>query len=172
MSPAGVYPRASLAERFERFVDRSAGPEACHLWLGQFGRKGYGRIWKDGRNVPATHVALELAGRPLDPGQQAMHSCDNPPCVNADHLAGGTLQDNIADRHAKGRDARGDANGARLRPETRARGEANGLARLDATKVHGIRISPLSSTALAAFYGVSRSTIRDVRLGKTWAHIK
>jgi hypothetical protein len=48
-------------------------------------------------------VALEQKlGRPLLPGMQALHTCDNPPCRNPEHLYEGTQKQNIADVLARG----------------------------------------------------------------------
>lgn len=92
------------AERFWRKVDRR-GPDECWPWVGQRGiREGaYGKCRWHGVERLATHVALELDGRPLAPGQYALHSCDNPPCVNPAHLRGGSQGDNARDAVNRGR---------------------------------------------------------------------
>lgn len=52
----------------------------------------------------AHRVALSLSlGRPLASVEQALHHCDNPPCVRPDHLFAGVNSDNVADRVRKGR---------------------------------------------------------------------
>lgn len=98
----GIYPRPTLAERFWARVDTSGGLFACWPWLGGRTPGGYGQMWRDGTTVRVSHVALELAGRPLSPGLEALHSCDNPPCANPAHLSEGTHAINIAERDANG----------------------------------------------------------------------
>ncbi len=91
-----------LAERFERRVDRSGGPTACHPWTGKRHTMGYGRLDKNGRHVRASRLAWAIAHS--DPGElNVLHRCDNPPCCNAQHLFLGDQADNVADAIAKGR---------------------------------------------------------------------
>jgi hypothetical protein len=68
--------------------------------------------------------------------------------------------------------ARGDRNGARTKPETRARGEQNGSSRLtllDVAAIRKLHVCGSSQQSLARAYGVSKTTIRNVVTGKTWA---
>ena len=94
----------------QRFLDYVL-PEpnsGCWLWTGSVDKRGYAQIrvpYKDRTRVLryASNVALELYATPLLPGQGACHRCDNPYCVNPDHLFGGTQLENIRDCMAKGR---------------------------------------------------------------------
>lgn len=94
------------ADRFFAKVNKN-GPRhrrlgtRCHLWIAGK-RAGYGDFWLKGKQVLAHRVAWLLKyGRWPDP--QALHHCDNKPCVNVDHLFEGTQRDNMADKIAKGR---------------------------------------------------------------------
>lgn len=93
----------SVAERFWPKVKVAANSE-CWEWSAAFDGHGYGQLRCEGKNRLATHVSLELAGhaRPST-AYVAMHSCDNPPCVNPAHLRWGTRKENHQDALAKGR---------------------------------------------------------------------
>lgn len=104
--------RLSEAERFERRVSRGAGPVGpdgtrCDLWTGSRFKGGYGAFTRqDGSRTAASRHALEVSlGRRLEPWEEACHSCDNPPCVNAGHLTADSKAGNMADMVAKRRQA-------------------------------------------------------------------
>lgn len=92
-----------LGERFASHVSPEPN-SGCWLWTGSCDRKGYGQIRVAPRVLKyATHVSLALVGREVPKGMAACHRCDNPNCVNPDHLFIGTQRDNIQDAKAKGR---------------------------------------------------------------------
>lgn len=66
---------------------------------------GYGRCWviRYGRRIRRTHVRawIEANGRLPAEGMQINHHCDNPPCVNPEHLYEGTQLQNMRDASAR-----------------------------------------------------------------------
>ena len=82
-------------------IDRSGGQNACWPWIGGLSKQRYGRFWKDKRDYPAHVLVLELRTGEKAGDRQALHTCDNPPCCNPDHLFWGTDQDNKDDMVAK-----------------------------------------------------------------------
>ena len=80
-------------------VDPETG---CWEW-NKSRKKNYGFF----RDRLASRYALSLQlGRDLKPGECALHSCDNPPCVNPDHLHVGTKTLNAQERDERGRHAK------------------------------------------------------------------
>ncbi len=150
----------SLEKRFYRFVERG-GSDECWLWTGARHPKGYGRIRQGGRGsktLLAHRVSFELHKRLLKPGENACHRCDNPPCVNPNHLFAGSQKDNIIDREAKGRSAD-------------RRGEKGGGSKLTENKVVDIISDPRTHSKIAEDYDVSRSLVSAVKAAKCWRHI-
>lgn len=87
----------------------------------------------------------------------------------------GTQADNIADKVAAGRQARGDQNGSRARPECLRRGETVHCAKLTAAQVSEIRARyvprKVSLSALGREYGVSMATVHEIIQRKIWQHV-
>jgi hypothetical protein len=92
----------SVEERFESMYIPEPN-SGCWLWIGSTSRSGYGKMLQCEKLRPATHIALELSGRPLPKGMIACHHCDVPACVNPAHLFHGTQSGNIQDCIGKGR---------------------------------------------------------------------
>jgi len=149
-----------IDERFWEKVNKD-GKEECWDWTAYKTADGYGRMGGIGRKILTAHrVSWELHNGPI-PGEMCVcHSCDNPACVNPDHLWLGTHQDNMADRDEKGR-------------HTPTSGERNRHAKLTENQVMAIRSEyPGTGQAeLAEKYGVRRKTISKIICRELWAHI-
>ena len=71
------------------------------------GTGGYGRVMLNYKSYVASRLFYIVHFGNIPPGRFVCHSCDNPSCVNPDHLFLGTQKDNIQDMIAKGRSPRG-----------------------------------------------------------------
>jgi hypothetical protein len=152
VGPAGSHRAAPVADA-EDFFSRTTERGGCLEWSGVTDASGYGRC---GDSILAHRMAWEFTHGPIPAGLHVCHHCDNPPCVNPEHLFVGTHQDNMRDRDAKGR---------------QPRGERMGGARLTADAVRHIRSTDEPGILLAEFYGVAQETISSARHWRSWRHI-
>lgn len=75
----------------------------CWNWIKGKGHYGYGQIKRNGKTLKAHRLSYEHYNGPIKNGLFCCHICDNPSCINPDHLFVGTPSDNSRDREAKNR---------------------------------------------------------------------
>ncbi len=127
----------------------------CWLWRGSVRRHGYGVFNAGCRTYIAHRFSYELHIGAIPPGLYVCHKCDNPRCVNPEHLWVGTAADNNADMTRKGRRAIGTRNNSKLSDDD----------------VRAILSSDVPAPRIAREYGVERSLIHQIRARKRWKHI-
>lgn len=149
----------SLEQRFWEKVDLGDG---CWVWKSAIGSRGYGIFWVGGKSEGAHQTSYRLSNGPIKAGLLVMHTCDRPACVRPDHLVLGTTKDNALDAKAKGRVAFGERNGGGKKLSEESVVE---IKRLSASREASI-------TGLARMFGVSVNTIKMIRRGRLWAHVR
>lgn len=143
----------SVAERFVSHVVVSGG---CWIWTAARDSSGYGVVRVAGRQERAHRLSWMVFRGPIPSGACVCHTCDNPQCVNPDHLWVGTHQDNMDDKVRKGRVPRGGQHymAARLRAST---GLNDYATRIKAMRASGLRVSEI-----ARRLGIKRTTVSSI----------
>jgi hypothetical protein len=78
-------------------------PNGCWEWVRGRTRQGYGKLNRNGKRWAAHRFIWTFVNGPIPNGIHVLHKCDNPPCINPDHLWLGTHTDNMRDKVRKGR---------------------------------------------------------------------
>lgn len=147
----------STTDRFWSDVDKRTSSE-CWPWIGHRRPRGYGILSVNGRARVASRYSYEINVGPIPDGLWVLHKCDNPPCVNPEHLFLGTIRDNTADMDAKGRRAIN-------------RAEDSGAASMTNEQALAIWNSDGRAVDVAARFGTTISIVRAIRLGDTWTSV-
>ena len=142
----------------DRFFKKVTKTNSCWIWNGRKSPDGYGKFRIKRRENGSHRISWQISNGKIPKGKYICHHCDNPPCVNPDHLFLGTNQDNVNDMKAKGRSPRGEQ-----RP--------NSI--LSNAKIREIRsIQGMKHSEIASIYGVSATTIGLIIRRLKWNHVR
>lgn len=145
-------------------VDKSEGIDGCWIWKAGKRGIGYGKMYWRGKPLAAHRISFFLANGYWPENKLVCHKCDNPPCVNPDHLFLGTHKDNSSDCRSKGR-------------MVSERGEERYSAKLSKYDVVEIKLGAVNRdrkfvSRCAEKYGVSKSAIWNIICGLRWKHVQ
>jgi hypothetical protein len=144
----------------------------CWIWQGAKWKNGYGVIHvlgtskADGssKNEGAHRYAYKLRYGSIPRGKRVLHKCDQPDCVNWDHLFAGTQKDNLQDASRKGRMTGHPG-------LSRNVGKTNAQAKIGPDEVAKIRelcARGVRQGAVAKQFGISRAQVNRIHRGKRW----
>lgn len=141
--------------RFHGWTEHLVVPELgpCWEWNGRRDRKGYGVLaTSEKKQVFAHRTAYGEWVGPVS-SLNVCHKCDNPPCINPEHLFLGTIRDNLLDMTRK------------------ARGNTTKLSPDQVAEIYVLPTPDRNAQLLAKQYGVSVSAIRSIWKNRTWTVI-
>jgi hypothetical protein len=145
----------------ERLLSKVEEAEnGCWNYTGARLEQGYGMIKYNGSMVRAHRLSYELHKGSIPENRIVMHTCDNPSCINPEHLKIGTYQDNTQDMIAKGRRVRGaQTNNKRFFTDDEVRRVRQKIA------------DGLTNVEIGDQFFVSDVTISKIRHGKVYGDV-
>lgn len=160
MPTKSVEEKLKYANRFWAKVDIKLDTDSCWEW--QAGKTGFGygqfKI-RSYHKIDSHRVAWEMFYGEISDGLWVLHTCDNPACVNPNHLFLGTALDNARDRESKNRGNK--------------KGEHNSGHKLTQTQVEYIRsryaTGNILQRELATEMNVNPSAISRIVRNKQWS---
>lgn len=153
------HAQLSLYDRF--FSKISITSKNCWEWMGAKDTKNYGIIGFEKKLYRAHRISIFIHTG-IMPVQCVLHKCDNPSCVNPDHLFLGTLKDNSQDMIKKGRN-----NPVHLRGE---KNPFSILTNLQVLEIKNKLSLGIKGVELARLYKVSTQTISAIKCKRAWAY--
>lgn len=142
-----------LKQRFLAKIDKS-GPNGCWIWLSSTNGRGYGQLSiRHGKPRYAHRIAYELFRGEIPHRVECLHTCDNPACVNPDHLVLGSHIDNMVDAAKKGR-------------------MSSKVTASQVIEMRMLRSSGCTLRVLAQKYGICISAVHANVTNKNWRHLE
>ena len=146
-------------ERFELSIIRNYNNTECWFWKSCINSGGYGQISVDKKLIAAHIFSYRHFKSEIPTGMVVMHTCDNPPCVNPDHLILGTRKDNSDDKVYKLRHTFGENH------------VHSKITNEQAIKIRQDYALGKPPSIIAEKYNLSKGAVRDIISGHNFANI-
>ena len=152
-----------VIDRFWSKVEYPGNDQDCWEWQAGKDKNGYGAFAEHMGYSPigAHRLSWEYYNGNIPNNMLICHTCDNPPCVNPDHLFLATNIENMLDMKQKGRAARGSNNGNSKLTEIEVLDILTGIHNTTYTSIKDIQLK----------FKISKHTIYQLLDGKIWQHI-
>lgn len=145
--------------------------DACWEWIATKNKRGYGSFWHKTRMIGAHRASYLLFRGNIPNGMHVLHKCDNPSCVNPNHLYLGSHQDNMTDKKLRGRGI-GKGGSNTPKPWASRPGEDNPNSKITQAQVQEIRTlyktGKYTQADLAGMFGVRPPTIHKIVNNMRW----
>lgn len=174
-----IAPVKTREELMQSFETKFRKTDSCWEWTGRKSPTGYGyfymgKAWPGGtKGCYASRASYALYKGEITKGLFVCHTCDNPGCVNPEHLFLGTCKDNVDDMIRKGRHSRGEKHIAICKASC-PKGARHYRAKFsddDIAKIFDLRSKGLYYSQIAAIYGVDFTCIYKIIKRKRWKHL-
>ena len=156
-------PRQLLVYTLETLLARADEVGECLEWNGGYTPNGHPCTKHEGKPWLVRRLVLVLSGTGLKPGHVVATHCNNLRCIHPGHLLQRSQQQHLVLMGKAGRQNE-HARSAKIAATKRASGQA----KLTEAQVREIRASTGTLRDLAARYGVNKSRINGIRLGRMW----
>lgn len=147
-----MYYVKGVSGSFPKPIDWTENGFGCFVCISHARDKdGYPLIWRNRKQNRMSHIVWEECFGDIPNGLWILHKCDNPSCINPEHLFLGNAKDNGIDKAKKGRSAKG---------------LEHGMAKLTDQQVEEIRNARGFQKDIAARYGICQVHVSSIKLNK------
>jgi hypothetical protein len=156
---SGIFWGKSAIRRFNLQIKKAKS--GCWIWKGGHDCDGYpvlqATVYGQTHHRAHRFIWAWTHKRRIPKGRVVMHLCNNPTCVNPEHLKLGTPEENTKYMIRSGR---------------APRGEKSGLNKVTNDQVRAIRKDQRHPDVIATEYGICGNSVRNIQQRRTWKHIK
>lgn len=162
-----TFPRMRNDQRARRntvddvFAFAKPVESGCWEWTKALSTKGYGVFTIEDRWTLAHRAAFISRNGPIADEMLVLHRCDNPKCINPDHLFLGSHSDNMKDCISKGRRP----------PKTGSRNKMSRFKEADIIEMRAMRSQGAMIKDIAKKFSTSKNHVSAILNRRSWSHV-